>query len=75
LDKSTRPMLYRKLIYTAITRAKKKVIFIWKKKALIEAIKNNKEERRRSLVSYLLNQNFWNAKEEKDFLNQLKSSF
>lgn len=36
-------MLYRKLIYTAITRARKKLILIGEEKAFIYSIKNNHE--------------------------------
>lgn len=36
-------MLYRKLIYTAVTRAKKKLILIGEKDAFISAVENNQE--------------------------------
>lgn len=36
-------MLYRKLIYTAVTRAKKKLILIGEKESFIKAVENNKE--------------------------------
>lgn len=38
-----RRMLYRKLIYTAITRAKKKLILIGEKEAFLYAVSNNNE--------------------------------
>ncbi len=36
-------MLYRKLIYTAVTRAKKKLILIGEKDAFVKAVENNQE--------------------------------
>jgi exodeoxyribonuclease V alpha subunit len=44
-------LLQRNLIYTAITRAKKRVIMIGTKKALAIAIRNNKPQRRYTLLS------------------------
>ncbi|KJW07571.1 description family protein, partial [Orientia tsutsugamushi str. UT144] len=44
------PMLQRKLIYTAITRAKKLVIVVGQKKALNIAIKKNIAELRYSML-------------------------
>jgi len=44
-------LLQRNLIYTGITRAKKLVIMIGTKKALAIAIKNNKPQRRYTLLS------------------------
>jgi exodeoxyribonuclease V alpha subunit len=44
-------LLQRNLIYTAITRAKKLVIMIGTKKALAIAIRNNKPQRRYTLLS------------------------
>lgn len=42
LDPTHKRMLQKNLIYTAVTRAKKKVILIGKKEALIMAIKNSR---------------------------------
>ena len=43
-----RRMLYRKLIYTGITRAKKKLILIGEASAFIESVYNNNEYIRNS---------------------------
>ena len=49
-------MLYQKLIYTAVTRAKKKLFIIGDINALNIAIKNNKEDIRRTTIKdYLIN--------------------
>ena len=45
---SYKRMLYRKLIYTAITRAKKKLILIGEENAFVEGIYNNNEYKRNS---------------------------
>ncbi len=44
-------LLQRNLIYTGITRAKKRVVLIGTKKALALAIRNNKPQRRYTLLS------------------------
>ena len=41
-------MLYKKLIYTAVTRAKKKLILIGEKSALERSILNNREDNRKT---------------------------
>lgn len=41
-------MLYRNLLYTAVTRAKKVFVMVGTKKALAIAIKNNKPIQRNS---------------------------
>ena len=43
ISKDYRRMLYRKLIYTAITRAKKKLILIGEAEAFIYSVSNNYE--------------------------------
>lgn len=49
-------MLYQKLIYTAVTRAKKKLFIIGNKKALEEAAYNDKEQQRRTTIKdYFIN--------------------
>lgn len=49
-------MLYRKLIYTGITRAKKKLILIGDPKAFISSVENNNEYKRNSnLLGKLMN--------------------
>ena len=47
-------MLYRKLIYTGVTRSKEKLILIGDIKALEYAINNNSEEKRRTSLDYYL---------------------
>ena len=41
-------MLYRKLIYTGITRAKKKLILIGDSNAFIRGVQNNAEYKRKT---------------------------
>lgn len=48
-------MLYRKLIYTGITRAKKKLILIGELPALEMAIKNDRSDERRTSLKEMLN--------------------
>jgi len=48
------PMLARNLLYTAITRAREKVVLIGTKKALAIAIKNNKPVQRYTLLADFL---------------------
>jgi len=53
---SYKRMLYRKLIYTGITRAKKKLILIGEVDAFLYAVSNNNEkERKTSLLEKLMN--------------------
>ncbi len=47
-------MLYRKLIYTGVTRSKEKLILIGDMKALEMAINNNNEQKRRTSLDYYL---------------------
>ncbi len=47
-------MLYRKLIYTGVTRSKEKLILIGDIKALEMAINNNNEQKRRTSLNYYL---------------------
>ncbi len=47
-------MLYRKLIYTGVTRSKEKLILIGDINALEMAINNNSEQRRRTTLDYFL---------------------
>ena len=47
-------MLYRKLIYTGVTRCKEKLILIGDIKALEMAISNNNEQKRRTTLDYYL---------------------
>ena len=43
-------MLYRKLIYTAVTRAKKKLIILGETDAFIKSIENNNEYKRKTTL-------------------------
>jgi exodeoxyribonuclease V alpha subunit len=55
MDLSYNRMLYRKLIYTAVTRAKKSLLIVGEKEAFIKSIKNQKEiVRKTSLDDKLL---------------------
>ena len=47
-------MLYKKLIYTAVTRAKKKLFIIGDIKYLHYAVNNNKEDLRRTSIKEFL---------------------
>ena len=47
-------MLYRKLIYTGVTRSKEKLILIGDMNALEMAINNNNEQKRRTSLDYYL---------------------
>ena len=49
-------MLKRNLVYTAITRAKKKVIMIGQKQALMMAIHKNDSAKRNSLLGEKIKQ-------------------
>ena len=54
--KSYNKMLYQKLIYTAVTRAKKKLFIIGDIEALKIAVQNNREDIRRTTIKeYLVN--------------------
>ncbi len=52
--KTYHKMLYRKLIYTGVTRSKEKLILIGDMKALEMAINNNNEQKRRTSLDYYL---------------------
>ena len=43
-------MLYRKIIYTAITRAKEKLIILGEAEALKKAVMTNRDENRKTLL-------------------------
>ncbi len=52
--KSYNFMLYRKLIYTAVTRAKKKLIIIGEESALKKAVLTDRDENRKTLLKNFL---------------------
>ncbi|MBQ6546735.1 MAG: ATP-dependent RecD-like DNA helicase [Bacilli bacterium] len=52
--KSYNFMLYRKIIYTAVTRAKKKLIIIGEEEALKKAILTDRDENRKTLLKTFL---------------------
>ena len=58
-------MLKRNLIYTAITRAKKKVILVGEKRALMAAIHKNESGKRNSLLGERIKQYAEKIKESK----------
>ena len=47
-------LLYRKIFYTAVTRAKKKLIILGEEKALEKAILTNRDEDRKTLLKNFL---------------------
>ena len=53
--KSYNKMLYRKLIYTGVTRAKKKLVLIGEIDALDMAVRNNLSDERRTSLKEMLN--------------------
>ena len=53
--KSYNKMLYRKLIYTGVTRAKKKLVLIGEIDALDMAVQNNLSDERRTSLKEMLN--------------------
>lgn len=54
LLKSYNFMLYRKIFYTAVTRAKKKLIILGDKEAIEKAISTNRDENRKTLLKNFL---------------------
>ena len=56
LSMSYHRMLYRKLVYTGITRAKKKLILLGEPQAFLESIKNNQEQIRKTTLKERLKQ-------------------
>ena len=49
-------MLYKKLIYTAVTRARQKLILLGEKEALLKAVQTDRDENRKtSLKEFLIN--------------------
>lgn len=59
MSHSYKRMLYRKLIYTAVTRTKKKLIIIGEKEAFIYSVNNNMERLRKTNLKYRL-ENMYN---------------
>jgi len=49
-------MLYRQLLYTGVTRAKKALIIVGQEQALLQGVANNREGERKTLLAYLLMQ-------------------
>lgn len=56
-------MLSRNLLYTAITRAKKRVILVGQKKALYMAIHQDRSDDRNSLLANRIERLFYSRKE------------
>ena len=58
ISKTYNKMLYNKLIYTAVSRAKKSLVIVGSKEAFLYSINNNYSiNRKTSLKEYLLNKN------------------
>lgn len=47
-------MLYRQLLYTGTSRAKKALIVLGQKQAMLQAVENNKEFNRKTMLKYLI---------------------
>ena len=56
LSNEYKNMLYQKLIYTAVTRAKTKLYLIGEKEAFIKAINNKDNDKRKTTIIELLNE-------------------
>ncbi|MDD3048539.1 MAG: ATP-dependent RecD-like DNA helicase [Bacilli bacterium] len=54
MDLSFSRMLYRKLIYTGVTRTKKSLVLIGEKQAFIKSVNNIKEENRKTTLKLFL---------------------
>jgi exodeoxyribonuclease V alpha subunit len=61
LSKSFNRMLYNKLVYTAVTRAKEKLILVGEPEAFIYGIKNDYVENRKTKIKKIL-ENKYNSK-------------
>ena len=53
-------MLFRNLIYTGLTRAKKRLIFVGSRKALTMAAKQVDSSKRQTALTFLVDNNFSN---------------
>jgi len=58
-------MLYRKLLYTGVTRCKKYLYILGENEALIKAINNNQEEKRKTTLKLMIDKMY----EEKNIFN------
>ena len=67
------PMIRRNIIYTAITRAKKKVVFCGSMSALEEAIQNNSTDSRNTLLWYNLRTQIENKNKVIDFKKETQN--
>lgn len=54
LSMKMQPLLYKSMLYTALTRAKQKVIVVGSKAAVMEAVSADKNKERLSILSWLL---------------------
>ena len=61
MSSTYRRMLYNKLIYTAITRAKEKLIIIGDTKAFIYGVKNDNVENRKTSIKEMLENKYNNS--------------
>ena len=51
-------MLYRKLIYTAVTRAKKALFMVGEREAFVRSVKNGAEEKRKTSLREFISNSF-----------------
>jgi exodeoxyribonuclease V alpha subunit len=58
-------MLYKNLVYTAVTRAKKKVFIFGDSKAFLSATRNNRETSRNTLLHEFISRELVDLREEK----------
>lgn len=54
LSMKMQPLLYKSMLYTALTRARQKVIVVGSKAAVMEAVSTDKNKERLSILSWLL---------------------
>ena len=59
MDLSYKKMLYRKLIYTGVTRAKKSLTLVGEKNAFLYGVNRIEEETRNTLLSDLLKESIY----------------
>ena len=59
-------MLFRNLIYTGLTRAKKRLVFVGSRKALAMAAKKVDSSKRQTALTYLVNQKLEGYSEEEE---------
>lgn len=58
LSMKMQPLLYKSMLYTALTRAKQKVVVVGSKAAVMEAVSTDKNKERLSMLSWLLKEHY-----------------